>query len=88
MSEKPRTFHDLGSVSLHVLDEMGRRVEDIDTAYRAIAEKMGRLYMKADESGLNDMTELLDQPMRHASNDQRTFAALSDELQMRRQERH
>lgn len=56
------------------------RVTDLDIAYRAIAEKAGLLYMKADEAGLTSLTGLLDKPMRNASDNQQTFAALLAQL--------
>lgn len=87
MSERPVASQDLGSVDWDVLDDLGRRVEAIDHAYRAIAEKVGQLYIKADESGLTGVTELLDKPMRNASDNQQAFTALHDEIQMRRHQR-
>ena len=64
------------------LDELIHRVTDLDNAYRAIAEKAGQLYMKADEDGLTALTGLLDKPMRNASDNQQTFAALLADLKM------
>lgn len=63
------------------LEDLIRRVTDIDNTYRAVAEKVGQLYMKADDAGLNTVTELLDKPMRNASDNQQTFAELLGELQ-------
>jgi hypothetical protein len=68
-------------IDLEVLQDLTRRVTDIDNTYRAVAEKVGQLYMKADDAGLNDVTELLDKPMRNASDNQQSFAELLGELQ-------
>lgn len=64
------------------LDELIHRVTDLDNAYRAIAEKAGQLYMKADEAGMTALTELLDKPMRNASDNQQAFAALLADLKL------
>ncbi len=64
------------------LDELMHRVTDLENTYRAIAEKAGQLYMKADELGLDTLTTLLDKPMRNASDNQQSFSALLTELQM------
>jgi hypothetical protein len=69
-------------LDLPKLDALIDRVTDLDNAYRAIAEKAGQLYMKADEDGLTALTELLDKPMRNASDNQQTFAALLADLKM------
>jgi hypothetical protein len=65
---------------LALLDEIARRIADIDEGNRAVAEKVGQLYMRADEAGLAKVTELLDQPMRNVSDNQRSFAALLNEV--------
>lgn len=67
-------------IDLEVLQDLTRRVTDIDNTYRAVAEKVGQLYMKADDAGLNEVTELLDKPMRNASDNQQAFAELLSEL--------
>ena len=64
------------------LQDLIQRVADLDNAYRAIAEKAGQLYMKADEAGMSAMTELLDKPMRNASDNQQAFAALLADLKL------
>ncbi len=64
-----------------VLQELIRRATDLDNTYRAIAEKAGQLYMKADEAGVEALTVMLDKPMRNASDHQRTFAGVVAELQ-------
>ncbi len=64
-----------------VLDDLIQRSADLDNACRAIAEKAGQLYMKADEAGIDALTELLDKPMRNASDNQQTFAGVVTELQ-------
>lgn len=69
------------TLDLSVLQDLTRRVTDIDNTYRAVAEKVGQLYMKADDAGLNEVTELLDKPMRNASDNQQSFAELLGELQ-------
>lgn len=68
--------------SPEVYEDLLRRVTDIDNAYRAIAEKAGQLYMKADEAGLNGITEMLDKPMRNASDNQQAFSRLLADLKL------
>lgn len=65
-----------------LFDDIMRRINDIDNAYRSIAEKAGQLYMKADEAQLVDLTGLLDKPMRNASDNHQSFAALLEEMQL------
>jgi hypothetical protein len=71
-----RHERELDSRDLDLLDEMARRITEIDNSYRAMAEKVGQLYMRADEAGLEQLTEMLDKPMRNASDNQQSFAAL------------
>jgi len=87
MSLETNTNHSLSDVNLEVLDELLKRVADIDHVYRSLAEKMGQLYMKADEAGLVDLTSLLDKPMRNASDNHQAFVALVDEMKMARYQR-
>ena len=75
-------------LDLPKLDALINRVTDLDNAYRAIAEKAGQLYMKADEDGLTALTGLLDKPMRNASDKQQTFTALLADLKMHANGRH
>lgn len=70
----------LGDVSKEVLSELMRRVEDIDNSYRAVAEKMGQLYMCADENKVASLTSSLDKPMRNASENEQMFAGILKEL--------
>lgn len=76
-----------GQVDMAVLHDLIRRAAELDNAYRAIAEQAGQFYMKADESGLSALTDLLDKPMRNASANQQTFAALLGQLQMQANQR-
>jgi predicted transcriptional regulator len=62
------------------LNELLRRVQDINNSYRAVAEKMGQLYMCADELQLTALTRDLDKPMRNASDNEQLFAALLEDL--------
>lgn len=66
----------LDSVGLDTLDELTRRVRDIDESLRAAAEKMGQLYMFADANRVASLTRGLDKAMRGASDIERYFAAL------------
>lgn len=84
--ETPKNLS-LDTVDIAVLDDMVKRVGDIDHAYRSLAEKMGQLYMKADEAGLAEITTLLDKPMRNASDNHQSFVALADEVRIRRGQR-
>ena len=72
----------LDSVGAEVIDELTRRVEEIDRSYRAVAEKMGQLYMQADIHRLTALTRRLDKPMRNASENEQAFAAILEELRM------
>lgn len=69
------------------VDDLLTRVRDIDNCYRSLAEKVGQLYMRADEHGLATLTALLDRPMRNASQNEQLFAALLDELRTARRQR-
>ena len=63
------------------LTELIRRVQDINNSYRAVAEKMGQLYMCADELKFTALTQELDKPMRNASDNEQMFSAALEELQ-------
>ncbi len=77
----------LDEIDTSALDELTRRIEDIDNSYRAVAEKVGQLYLRADEHHLDALTTQLDKPMRNASENEQTFAALLDELRMQQNRR-
>ncbi|SBT05890.1 hypothetical protein ACCAA_270122 [Candidatus Accumulibacter aalborgensis] len=79
---------EVGGVDTETLKELLRRVQDIDNSYRAVAEKMGQLYMFADENKVTSMTGRLDKPMRNASENEQTFAAILEELRMIANQRH
>ena len=72
----------LRDVNADILKDLIHRITDLDNAYRSIAEKAGQLYMKADEAGMCRLTELLDKPMRNASDNQQAFAGLLTDLQV------
>ncbi len=78
---------ELKSVGTAELDDLIRRVDDINHSYTAVAAKMGQLYMHADERHIFSLTESLDKPMRNASENQQSFAAILDELRMSRNQR-
>lgn len=82
MQADQRTFLDLDDVTREALTELMQRVQDIDNSYRAVAEKMGQLYMCADANNAAALTQRLDKPMRNASENEQTFAAMLDELRM------
>lgn len=82
MQADRRTFLDLDDVTQEALTELTQRVQDIDNSYRAVAEKMGQLYMCADSNNAGTLTQRLDKPMRNASENEQTFAAMLDELRM------
>lgn len=73
---------DGGPVPEQVLLELKRRVLDIEAGYREVAQKMGQLYMYADQQGLAFLTRCLDRPMRNASDNERTMVSILDELQL------
>jgi hypothetical protein len=83
----PHHARELDSRDLDLLDEMARRITEIDNSYRAVAEKVGQLYMRADEAGLEQLTEMLDKPMRNASDNQQSFSALLREVRQAGQRR-
>jgi hypothetical protein len=64
------------------LEGIFHRVQDVDNAYRSLAEKMGQLYLQADGAGLKTVTEMLDKPMRNASDNHQAFSKLVEELRM------
>lgn len=78
---------DLEDVADDVVRELIRRVQDIDARYRAVAEKMGQLYMWADANRLTALTRTLDRPMRNASDNEQTFEAILDALETRAKRR-
>ncbi len=80
MSSNETSKMNLNQIDRVVLEDLTRRVTDIDNTYRAVAEKVGQLYLKADDAGLSEVTELLDKPMRNASDNQQSFATLLGEL--------
>ena len=67
--------------------ELARRIQDIDNSYRAVAEKMGQLYMCADENKVASLTRILDKPMRNASDNEQTFAAILEEIRIHSSQR-
>lgn len=64
-----------------VLAELARRARAIEAHYRAAAEDVGQLYMRADTHRLSGLTRSLDVPMRRAFEIERSFAHLLRELQ-------
>ncbi len=82
MSEDAGIASELADVSEDVVQELTRRVQDIDNSYRAVAEKMGQLYMCADENRVASLTVSLDKPMRNASDNEQMFAAILEELRL------
>lgn len=82
MKKNITTATTLKDVSTEVLSELTRRVEDIDNSYRSVAEKMGQLYMCADENHVAFLTSSLDKPMRNASENEQMFAGILAELRM------
>jgi hypothetical protein len=82
MNTPTQPMTDAVPTSPEVYQDLIRRVTDIDNAYRAIAEKAGQLYMKADEAGLSGITEMLDKPMRNASDNHQAFSGLLADLKL------
>lgn len=80
MNTNAKANLELKDVSDEVLGELTRRIQDIDNSYRAVAEKMGQLYMCADENKVSSLTRILDKPMRNASDNEQTFAAILADL--------
>ncbi len=67
-----------GPVPEPVVMEVKRRVLEIEAGYREVAQKMGQLYMYADQQGLVLLTRYLDQPMRNASDNERAMVSILD----------
>lgn len=87
MSDNKQPSEKFEEVDATALAELTRRVEDIDASYRAVAEKVGQLYMRADEYHLDMITSQLDKPMRNASDNEQMFSALLDELRRQQNRR-
>lgn len=81
MTTEPKLLAGLEQLADDGVNQLLRRVQDINNSYRAVAEKMGQLYMNADELQLTSLTKALDKPMRNASDNEQMFAAILDELQ-------
>ena len=81
MNDSSQMLSELGSLDTQSIEDLTRRVQDINNSYRAVAEKMGQLYMCADELKVAALTQDLDKPMRNASDNEQMFAALLEELQ-------
>lgn len=82
MTEKTKMSTELTGASAEVLTELTNRVQDVGNSYRSLAEKMGQLYMCADENKVMSLTEILDKPMRNASDNEQTFVAILEELRV------
>lgn len=82
MTEKTKMSTELTGASAEVLTELTNRVQDVGNSYRSLAEKMGQLYMCADENKVISLTEILDKPMRNASDNEQTFVAILEELRV------
>lgn len=87
MNAERHAGQSLDEIESAALDDLARRIEDIDNSYRAVAEKVGQLYLSADEYRLDELTAQLDKPMRNASENEQTFAALLDVLKMQQNRR-
>ncbi len=87
MNAERHAGQSLDEIESAALDDLARRIEDIDNSYRAVAEKVGQLYLRADEYHVDSLTAQLDKPMRNASENEQTFAALLDELRMQQNRR-
>jgi hypothetical protein len=81
MNDDPTMLSELASIDAAAIGELTRRVQDIHDSYRVVAQKMGQLYMSADELKVSSLTRGLDKPMRNASDNERIIAAMLDELQ-------
>ena len=81
MNTNNQMMTELNAVEESTVLELTRRVQDINNSYRAVAEKMGQLYMLADENKVASLTSGLDKPMRNASDNEQMFAGLLEELQ-------
>lgn len=82
MTKSTKNDIPLNKLTKAVLQDLTRRVEDIDNSYRAVAEKMGQLYMCADENHVTSLTNSLDKPMRNASENEQMFSGILEELRL------
>lgn len=87
MTDKKPNQTTFADIETEALDDLVNRVQDIDNCYRAVAEKIGQLYMRVDELKLAEVTAQLDKPMRNASDNEQSFVALLDEMRMQRAQR-
>jgi len=87
---KPTAMAGLETVGDEVLTELIHRLQDIEGGHRTLAQKLGQLYIYADQHDLASLTRSLDGPMRYASESERALATILDTLKlrsMRRQQR-
>lgn len=80
---KPTAMAGPDTVGDEVLTELIRRLQDIEGGHRALAQKLGQLYIYADEHDLASLTRSLDRPMRYASENERALASILDALKLR-----
>lgn len=85
---KKATAAEPGLVPAQVQAELIRRVREIEATYRDAAQKMGQLYMYADQHQLAMLTRDLDRPMRNASENECAMVSILDELQLTAVRRH
>lgn len=83
MSNQPASRLALDDLSEESLKELTSRVEDLANSYRAVAEKMGQLFVWADENKAMAVTRGLDKPMRNSSENQQFLTELLERLRYR-----
>lgn len=76
----PFDRHELQGAGPQAVAEMIRLASEAEAHYRAAAERVGQLYMRADTHGLERVTRTLDEPMRRAAEAERVVASLLEEL--------
>ncbi len=84
MARRKTTGQSLEHIDTAVADDLLRRADEIGHCYRALAEKAGEFYLRADAAGLNEVTRLLNSPMRHAFDGEQAFNAMKQALLARR----
>lgn len=69
---------------IEAMETLAEQLGDIANSYQALIEKMARAQMELDGvDELADISERLDGPFKHVSNDHEAISSLVDDVQMK-----